>query len=137
MIKNIALILLVASQLHAKKISVADATAFADAAKAVAAGDTLILQDGMWADARLKIHAEGTVEKPVTIKAQNWREIVQMARESGALNRQVLDTVEDALALLARVAGNPRTLDVPLEFAGGRVWLGPVPLGAAPVLRLR
>ncbi|MCB1278216.1 polysaccharide lyase 6 family protein [Prosthecobacter sp.] len=76
MIKNIALILLVASQLHAKKISVADATAFADAAKAVAAGDTLILQDGMWADARLKIHAEGTVEKPVTIKAQTPGKVV-------------------------------------------------------------
>ncbi|MDZ4403677.1 polysaccharide lyase 6 family protein [Prosthecobacter sp.] len=54
----------------AKDIPVADAAAFADAAKAVAAGDTLILQDGTWADARLKIHAEGTAEKPVTIKAQ-------------------------------------------------------------------
>jgi poly(beta-D-mannuronate) lyase len=60
----------------AKDIPVADAAAFADAAKTVAAGDTIILQDGTWADARLKIHTSGTAEKPVTIKAQTPGKVV-------------------------------------------------------------
>ncbi|MEZ5387529.1 MAG: polysaccharide lyase 6 family protein [Prosthecobacter sp.] len=76
MTKPIALILLLVSQLRAKDTPVADANAFAAAAKAVAAGDTLILQEGTWGDARLKIHAEGTAEKPVTIKAQTPGKLV-------------------------------------------------------------
>uniref|UniRef100_UPI003784EA6B polysaccharide lyase 6 family protein n=1 Tax=Prosthecobacter sp. TaxID=1965333 RepID=UPI003784EA6B len=59
-----------------KDISVADIAAFTEAAKTIAAGDTLILQDGIWADGRLKIHAEGTAEKPVTIKAQTPGKVV-------------------------------------------------------------
>ena len=35
------------------------------------------------------------------------------------------------------MAGNPKTLDIPLNFKGGKVRLGPVPLGDAPRLRLR
>jgi poly(beta-D-mannuronate) lyase len=60
----------------AKDIPVVDAAAFAEAAKSVAAGDTIILQDGTWTDARLKIHASGTAEKPVTIKAQTPGKVV-------------------------------------------------------------
>lgn len=60
----------------AKDIPAANAAAFAEAAKSVAAGDTIILQDGTWADARLKIHASGTAEKPVTIKAQTPGKVV-------------------------------------------------------------
>jgi poly(beta-D-mannuronate) lyase len=60
----------------AAQIPVVDAAAFAEAAKSVAAGDTIILQDGTWADARLKIHASGTAEKPVSIKAQTPGKVV-------------------------------------------------------------
>ena len=43
----------------AKDIPIADPAA---AAQTINAGDTLILNDGTWADAHLKIHAEGTAE---------------------------------------------------------------------------
>lgn len=59
-----------ALSISAKEIPVADATAFATAVKSTAPGDVIILQDGTWADAHLKIHASGTAEKPVTVKAQ-------------------------------------------------------------------
>ncbi len=65
-----------AVSVSAKDIPVADAVAFTEAAKAVAAGDTIVLQDGTWTDARLKIHASGTAEKPVTIKAQTPGKVV-------------------------------------------------------------
>jgi hypothetical protein len=35
------------------------------------------------------------------------------------------------------MSGNRNTLDITLNFSGGRVRLGPIPLGPAPVLRLR
>jgi len=74
--KNLLFILGFAASAFSRDIPVADATAFAEAAKSVVAGDTIILQDGTWTDARLKIHAEGTAEKPVTIKAQTPGKVV-------------------------------------------------------------
>jgi poly(beta-D-mannuronate) lyase len=76
MCKNLLFIIGFVASASARDISVADAAAFAETTKAVAAGDTIILQDGAWADARLKIHAEGTAEKPVTIKAQTPGKVV-------------------------------------------------------------
>ena len=60
----------------AKDIPLADAASFAAAAQTVNAGDTLILKDGTWADAQLKLHAEGTAAKPVTIKAQTPGKVI-------------------------------------------------------------
>ncbi|HRH95788.1 MAG TPA: polysaccharide lyase 6 family protein [Prosthecobacter sp.] len=68
--KHLSFLFILIASASAKDILVADALAFAAVAKEVQPGDTLILQDGAWADVRLKIHAEGTEEKPVTIKAQ-------------------------------------------------------------------
>ncbi|MCF7789533.1 MAG: polysaccharide lyase 6 family protein [Prosthecobacter sp.] len=60
----------------ARDIPVADAAAFAAAAQTINAGDTLILNDGTWADAQLKLEAEGTAANPVTIKAQTPGKVI-------------------------------------------------------------
>lgn len=85
----------------------------------------------------LSVDANGLPEGEITIKARNWRDILQMAVASGTLGEGFAATLEDGLSLIAQMAGNPRTLDIPLNFRNGRVRLGPVPLGVAPVLRLR
>ncbi|MDB6006575.1 MAG: hypothetical protein JWR15_3562 [Prosthecobacter sp.] len=74
--KHLFLALALAAPTLAKDIPIADAAAFAEAAKNVAAGDTLILQDGTWTDAHMKMHAEGTAEKPVTLKAQTPGKVI-------------------------------------------------------------
>ncbi|WP_101065709.1 DUF2125 domain-containing protein [Roseovarius salinarum] len=86
---------------------------------------------------RLQVDAGGVPEGSVTVKARNWREILEMAESGGVLSEGMAETLRDGLGVVAQLAGNPRTLDVPLTFAGGRVKLGPVPLGRAPRLRLR
>ena len=52
----------------------------------------------------------------------------------------VLDTDRHALTrageMLARMSGDPETLDATLKFENGRAFLGPIPIGAAPVIRL-
>ena len=70
------LILALAIPALAREIPVADAAAFDAAAPNVRAGDTLVLKDGTWADAHLKINAEGTAAKPVTIKAKTPGKVI-------------------------------------------------------------
>ncbi|MBC7132389.1 MAG: DUF2125 domain-containing protein [Roseovarius sp.] len=101
------------------------------------------LADGRWGE--LHLQAAGTVdvtpdglpEGEITLKVRNWREIVTLMRAAGVLPESLAGSVEQGLGMMARMAGNPETLDVPLVLDGGRVWLGPVPIGPAPVLRLR
>ncbi len=83
------------------------------------------------------VDASGLPEGEIVVKARNWRDILQMAVTSGTLKQGFADTLESGLSLISQMAGNPETLDIPLNFAGGRVRIGPVPLGPAPVLRLR
>lgn len=101
------------------------------------------LAEARWG--RLELQAAGEVsvdrdgfpEGEIVIKARNWRDILNMAVASGTLPEGFAETLEDALSLISQMAGNPQTLDIPLRFSGGKVRLGPVPLGTAPVLRLR
>ena len=101
------------------------------------------LAEARWG--RLELQAAGSVtvdagglpEGKITLKARNWRDILQIAVASGTLGEGFAATLEDGLSLVSQMAGNPKTLDIPLNFRNGRVRLGPVPLGSAPVLRLR
>lgn len=101
------------------------------------------LAEARWGQLELQAAGEVTVDDAglptgeVVIKARNWRDILQLAVTSGALPEVFATTVEDALTLISQMAGNPKTLDIPLNFRNGRTRLGPVPIGPAPVLTLR
>lgn len=101
------------------------------------------LAEARWGRLELQMAGEMTVDRTgrptgeVMIKARNWRDIVDLAVNAGALPEGLAETVQDALSLLSRMAGNPATLDIPLGLRDGRIFMGPVPIGAAPVLRLR
>ncbi len=103
----------------------------------------LKLAEARWGRLELQAAGEVTVDAAglptgtVTVKARNWRDILRLAVESGALPQGFAGTLEDGLSLVSQMAGNPKTLDIPLRLSDGRVYLGPVPLGPAPVLRLR
>lgn len=56
---------------------VANAAEFAKIQKAAKPGDTLVLQNGRpWADANLLFDAQGTAEKPITLKAETPGQVV-------------------------------------------------------------
>src|SRR6056297_2153628 len=101
------------------------------------------LAEGRWGDLHLQaagaveVDANGWPDGELTLKARNWREIVTLMRAAGALPEGLASSVERGLGMMARLAGNPETLDIPLGLGGGRMWLGPVPLGPAPRLRIR
>ncbi|MRU15031.1 DUF2125 domain-containing protein [Roseovarius sp. A21] len=83
------------------------------------------------------VDARGVPTGEITVKARNWREILELAVTAGAIPEGFAGTLEDGLSLLSQMAGNPKTLDIPLGFRSGRVMLGPVPIGPSPVIRLR
>ncbi|MBE3636584.1 DUF2125 domain-containing protein [Mangrovicoccus algicola] len=86
----------------------------------------------------LDIAADGTPEGEMTIRATNWKAMLQVARASGALNSEMAGLIEGGLNLVARMSGGKDAIDVPLAFSGGRMTLGGViPLGAAPRIVLR
>lgn len=103
----------------------------------------LTLAEIIWGDlelnaaGRVTLDTLGSPTGEITIRAVNWRDILDVARRSGQLPDSAIDLTEQALSLLAQLSGNENTLDIPLSFAGGRTKLGPLPIGPAPRLVLR
>ena len=103
----------------------------------------LKLAEAAWGELRLfaagKVSVDdyGVPTGEVALKAENWREMVAMAQQSGALPVRAVEPLTKVLNMLAGLGGNPEALDLELGFRGGYVTLGPIPLGPAPRLFLR
>lgn len=101
------------------------------------------LAEARWGDlelalaGELQIDAQGWPDGQVTIKARNWREIVSMSVAAGILPQALADQLSNGLQMVAGMSGNPNTLDLPLDFRGGGLYFGPIPLGPAPNFTLR
>ncbi|MGR3467329.1 MAG: DUF2125 domain-containing protein [Shimia sp.] len=85
----------------------------------------------------LDVSPRGIPEGRITVKATNWREILEIGAATGLIQPGIAPTVERAMEVLAGLSGPPNTIDTPITFANGRMSLGPIPLGRAPTLRLR
>ncbi|PTN03392.1 hypothetical protein C8N32_103236 [Rhodovulum imhoffii] len=83
------------------------------------------------------IAPDGIPSGEIALRATNWQEMLRVAVSAGALPESAARQMEKGLGLLAGLSGRSDTLDAPLRFSGGRIWLGPIPLGKAPALRLR
>lgn len=96
-----------------------------------------------WGDLELQAAGKVTVDSTgypngeLTLRATNWREIIAVARATDQIPTGVLNAVEQGLELLAGLSGNPKTLDIPLNFGSGATRIGPIPIGPAPRLVLR
>lgn len=80
----------------------------------------------------LSLGPDGTPEGRIDLSARNWAELVEFAAGNGLIDPRTAPTVGAVLGQLALASGDATTLRVPLVFAGGRMSLGPVPLGPAP-----
>jgi hypothetical protein len=86
---------------------------------------------------RVDIDAQGRGTGEIAIRAENWPEMLAMAERAGLLGPGARRTAERALGLLARLSGREEDLDVTLRLDDGFVYLGPLPVGEGPRLRLR
>lgn len=78
---------------------------------------------------QVKVDSLGIPTGSITISAQNWRIMIEMAVEAGLLDQGIAKTAQNMAALLA---GDNDELSVPIIFANGFMSLGPLPLGPAP-----
>ncbi|MCU0906470.1 MAG: DUF2125 domain-containing protein [Rhodobacteraceae bacterium] len=86
---------------------------------------------------RIEIDGDGVPAGRITVRAENWREIVGLAVNAGLVPAGLSRTLERGLGLLAALGPNPDVIEAPLSFQGGFMSLGPLPLGPAPRIVLR
>jgi hypothetical protein len=91
----------------------------------------------LMATGQLIVDNAGIPSGTITVKAENWREMLAMAQSAGAIPPQAVKPTERALKLLAGLSGNRNALDVQFDLADGFITLGPFPIGPAPRLILR
>ncbi len=95
-------------------------------------GDILISASGT-----LDVDAEGVPTGALSVRAENWRAMVDLAENAGLLPARLRPATEGMLAVLADMNGREENIDAALTFSEGRVFLGPLPIGPAPNLHLR
>jgi hypothetical protein len=84
----------------------------------------------------LTFDADGYPTGKLSVRAKNWKDMITLGVSAGAIPQDLQSTLEGGLGLLARLSGNPDTIDAPLSFKNGFISLGPIPIGRAPQLRL-
>jgi len=85
----------------------------------------------------LTVDEAGAPTGEITVKAVEWRRLLDMAVATGLIAEPLAPTVERGLGLLAALKGPSDTIDAPLIFADGQVYLGPISLGPAPKIVIR
>jgi len=78
--------------------------------------------------------AAGFAAGRIDIDVTNWDRLVPVLVAAGAIKPELSQTVQNMLGALANEGGDPAILKLPLVFAAGRMSLGPLPLGPAPML---
>lgn len=91
----------------------------------------------LFAAGQLTVDAGGVPTGTVTLKAENWRDMLAIAQQSGTIPDIAVEPTAKILKLLSRVSGNPDTLDVELTLSDGMMSMGFLPLGPAPYIYLR
>lgn len=77
---------------------------------------------------------EGYAAGRITIQITNWQRLIPLLVAAGAVTPQVAPTVENMLKAMAQQGGKPDVLTLPLILEKGRMSLGPLPLGPAPLM---
>ncbi|MBT8154285.1 DUF2125 domain-containing protein [Epibacterium ulvae] len=96
-----------------------------------------------WGPMQIRAAGELTMDEAgrptgtITLQAQDWQRMLSLAEEAGVLPPSLRSNVQQVLTLLAGRSGHPERLELRLNFARGRVMLGPLPLGPAPRILLR
>ncbi len=84
------------------------------------------------ASGQIVADAQGRAEGQLDIRADDWRGLIALAVNAGLIDPGVAPTWENFGVM---ITGGADMLDLPLTFRDGRMALGLLPLGAAPMLR--
>lgn len=87
------------------------------------------------ADGTLSIGPAGQPEGTITFRSKDWQSWLALAEDLGLIAAKQMPMLTGLGSYMAQAQGGE--LAVPLAFQNGRMSLGPVPLGPAPVLGQR
>jgi hypothetical protein len=82
----------------------------------------------------LTIGATRRPEGRILLSVTGWAGFLEAMVATGLIAPEAAPTWADGMKRYAALSGDPDTLELPLVFQGGRVNLGPFPLGVAPAL---
>ena len=80
---------------------------------------------------------EGCAEGEIALKVASWRDLPAALADFALVRPEIVPVFVRALEVLASEQGDPKVLDLPLRFKGGLSYLGPLPIGPAPMLAQR
>lgn len=86
---------------------------------------------------QVQVNETGVPTGEVTIKAVQWRRILDMAVETDLIADAFVPSIERALELIAALKGPSDTIDAELTLKNGLIQLGPIPIGPAPTIIIR
>ena len=84
------------------------------------------------ASGRLGGDEAGVPEGTIDLKVSNWKRVLEAAVAAGAVPGDLAGALKAGLQLMSNLTSDGKGLEAPLRFAGGNVFLGPIPLGEAP-----
>lgn len=82
----------------------------------------------------LSVNAQGVPDGTLTLLIKNWRDAYEIAKEIGVVEAKYHLQSDLMLGALSNIGGDPNTLDLTLSFKGGKMFLGPIDLGPAPLI---
>lgn len=103
----------------------------------------IVKAEAVWADLRLAVTADlkvaegGLISGDLQLQVQNWQRMLDLATASGAITPQMRPQIESGMNLLSGLSGGSDTLDLDITIDNGRMRMGFIPLGDAPLLILR
>lgn len=92
----------------------------------------------VWGSVEIRASGEITVDEgglpsgSVSVQAENWPVMLDMAQSAGYLRPDFRPQAEQMLAALAQMSGQSTALDLTITLSEGRMSMGFVPLGRAP-----
>lgn len=86
----------------------------------------------VFAKGSLAPDAEGLAEGEIAIRIEAWEKLPPLLAAMGVIAPDFAPTLTKGLEVMAKQGDDPKVLVLPLKAAGGRMSLGPFPLGPAP-----
>lgn len=83
----------------------------------------------------LQVDIGGRPTGRLSVTVRDWRQMLRAAVAAEWLTPDLGETTARAMDMLSG-DGDGKSLTVSLNFRGGRIWVGPLPIAPAPVLRL-
>ena len=84
----------------------------------------------------VRLDMDGYPTGKLTIRIKNWEKALDLLIENNSLDQSIKSTVRSAFKIFSALSGSKQELDIPLQFSDRKIFLGFIPIGDAPRIKL-